>query len=440
MKKITKFLPLCALVLASCADTKTPLDGDRMDMMGKGGELTPDPALAGQKIDLDLSETKQWKEVHTSWTQVGGIPYNAWFPIPAGPLNTVAFITKVGAGKSGRGGIISGPVIESDFVYTVDSQGRLYANDSSTGRQMWTGDINPAGVSSQGLSGGVAYDEGRLFAVSAQGYVVCFDPIHGRLNWRKSVNESVRAAPVIDNGRLFILTISNKLHVLDAETGLPLWDHEGVHEQTRLFGTASPAIFNDKGVALVPYSSGDVHLFKVETGQELWAESLSSSRSQESLHKLSHISAQPVIDIDLGFVISHGGPLVCFDIDTGERIWEKDIGALSTPAVVGHYIFLLTVDGRLACLTRESGNVLWVIQLTHKTDGKAEKVIWYGPLVTADRRLIVAGSHGRVMTLSVDNGAKISSMEIPGRLSHGPVLAKERLYFQTDDGKLVSIK
>ena len=43
----------------------------------------------------------------------------------------------------------------------------------------------------------------------------------------------------MSDGRVYVLTISNHLEVLDAEKGDRLWDHAGITEYAGLLGTAA---------------------------------------------------------------------------------------------------------------------------------------------------------------------------------------------------------
>ena len=60
---------------------------------------------------------------------------------------------------------------------------------------------------------------------------------------------------------------------------------------------------------------------------------------------------------------------LCLDANSGEVIWKTPVaerfennwgdGPRSTPSVDGDFVYLLTARGTLACLNRESGNIVW---------------------------------------------------------------------------------
>jgi len=68
-----------------------------------------------------------------------------------------------------------------------------------------------------------------------------------------------------------------------------------------------------------------------------------------------------VIDRDRVLAISHSGLMVSIDLRTGDRIWEQDIGGVHAPWVAGDFIYVLSADSELLCLTRADGRVRWAM-------------------------------------------------------------------------------
>ena len=99
--------------------------------------------------------------------------------------------------------------------------------------------------------------------------------------------------------------------------------------------------------------------------------------------------------------ISHGGLMAAIDLRSGRRLWQKDIGGLQSPWVAGDYIYVITNDAEIACVSRQDGRIQWVRALPRYEDpeNQEDPIIWTGPLLASDR-LIIAGSHGMAMAIS----------------------------------------
>lgn len=421
--------------LLGCSDKKTPLKGKREALFGTSESLSVSFRASREEVKLPEDEKDNM------WTQPGGNACKAWFPLKAGSLNSKVFQINVGAGVDNRPGIVGEPVVAQYNVYTVDANAVIHAVNYNTGKLVWKAAINPEGVVSGGQRGGVVFDEDTLYAVSTQGHLVALNENDGSVKWRTHVPGIIRSAPTVDNGRILVMTATNKIFAYDFDTGKLLWSHEGVPDQTRIVGSACPAIYED--VSLVPYGSGELYAFRVENGYLLWSDVLEAGGNRDTLATLPHIRSNPVIDFEKAFVVSHGGPLVAFDIKTGERVWEKRVGSISTPFVTGNSLFIVTTDNHIACLSRNTGGVRWVKKLPQPEKkgmfGK-RRVIWYGPVVLSGGRVLVNSSNGEMLIMSVHNGEIQSRYQLPGEVDHGPVIAKKKAFFLTRTGKLIVLQ
>jgi len=167
---------------------------------------------------------------------------------------------------------------------------------------------------------------------------------------------------------------------------------------------------------------------------------LTSSGNVTALSELDDIAGRPVVDRDIVFAISHSGLMAAISLSTGDRVWSRDIGGIQTPWVAGDYVYVVTTDQRLLCLTRKEGRVKWVKQLQRWTDkDKSDFVVWAGPVLVSDR-LILVSSAGYAVSVSPYTGAVLSRMEIPAQAYIAPVVANDTLYLWTNDAQLVAYR
>ena len=133
--------------------------------------------------------------------------------------------------------------------------------------------------------------------------------------------------------------------------------------------------------------------------------------------------------------------MVAIDLRSGRRIWDKEIGGLESPWVVGNYIYVMSNDGELICLSRDDGRVHWVQQLPRWGDpkNKRDPILWSGPILVSDR-LIVAGSKGEALAISPYSGQIIGKVEMPDNVSVAPIAANGSVYFLSDNAELVAYR
>lgn len=431
-------LSLSALLLGACsswmgADEAPPLPGERISVLLHETALAPDATNEGTEIRLPAPSPT------ADWPQNGGYANHAMHHIQAAPQLKLAWTADIGAGADASARFTTSPIIAEGRLYAVDTDSQVTAFDAKSGKRLWRTELTPDNEDDGHIQGGLAYEQGRVFAATGFAQVIALDAASGEEIWRKNISGPARTAPTVRGGRVFAVSLDNKLHVLAANDGRSLWTHSGSIETTMLLGSASPAV--DQGVVVVPYTSGEIVALRVENGRQLWGNSLTAARRTNASALISHIRANPIIDRGRVFAVSNSGLMISIDLRTGTRIWEKNIGSQQPPWVAGEYIFTLTDNQELAALERSSGQVIWVRALTRYEDPENREgpIVWTGPLLVSDR-LIVASSEGQAVAVSPYSGKILGTEDMPDGVSVPPVVAGDTVYFLADDATLVAFR
>ncbi|HYZ39213.1 MAG TPA: PQQ-binding-like beta-propeller repeat protein, partial [Stellaceae bacterium] len=345
----------------------------------------------------------------------------------------------IGEGASRYTRVLSQPVVAKGRVYAMDGGVQVTALDAATGNRLWQVDLKPDDQVGNSFGGGVAFWHDHLYASTGYALVLELDPADGRVLWKTAISAPIRSGPTVANGRVFVVTVENELVVLAADDGRRLWNHNGIPETASLLGGASPAVEGE--VVVAAYSSGELYALAVENGRPLWSDNFANTRSVNAVASLADIRGRPVLDRDRVFAISHSGRVAAIDLRSGERAWEQDIGSTHSPWVAGDYVYVLSNDNELVCLTRNEGKVRWVWQLPSYENPKKRKdpMIWAGPVLGSDR-LIVLSSVGDAISVSPYTGEPLGREVMPAGGYLGPVIADNSLYVLTDDATLTAYR
>ncbi len=408
------------------------LPGDRISVLLHQRTINADPELADARILLPAPSPND------DWPQAGGYANHAMHHMQTANVLGEQWRADVGEGASDEERIVSTPIVAAGMVFALDADSGLTALNADNGKLIWSTALAPEDEEDDGhISGGLAYYKGRVFITTGFGDVVAVDAGSGQEIWREYVRGPMRSAPTVRSGRVFALTIDNRLLALNAENGETLWTHAGIGESANLLGGGSPAV--DGNIVVVPYSSGELVALDIETGNLLWSDTLTVIRRTESVSTLSHIRGNPVIDRGRVIAVSHGGIMASIDISSGQRVWDRELGGMGTPWVAGDYIYVLTNDAEIACLSRNDGRIFWVRGLPRFEDpeDRVDPIVWSGPILASDR-LIVTGSHGEAWAISPYRGNLLGRIELPDNISVAPVLAGGTVYFLADNASVVA--
>jgi len=432
------FLSCLGIIFTSCdwmgKDPAPPLPGERISIMDYEGGLKSDPSLNDIAIEIPQAEINQ------EWSQIGGNAYNLMPPLELPQSLELDWSRSIGSGSSSSKRLIVDPIVAKGRIYTMDTSYVVSCFDFETGDLIWDVDVSQSDWTGMSLGGGISFEDDIIFVTTAIGDVVALNFETGQEIWRTSLHYPTRAAPTVSEGKVFVLTLNNTLEVLNGKTGEKIWSHAGATEIAGILGSASPAVRD--GIVVVPYSSGEIVGLRAETGEILWADNLVSLRQTEGLKGLAHIRAHPVIDEQHVYAISHSGRMVALNLETGERLWEQEIGGISAPAVAGNFLFVISSQGELICLEKVTGKVKWVKILSDfvavpKSEDKPIKpqIHWIGPLLTQNA-LLVTGSNYETLQISPQTGDLMGVIYSGEKVLIPPIIANKTLIFVTDNGYL----
>ncbi len=429
---------LAAIVLTGCdnyfGQNKAPsLSGKRISIMTQQRSIEPDSSAAGHKIVLPAPTP------NNDWPQAGGYANHAMHHMRIGKALQERWSISVGRGTNDEERLMAQPIVAGNTLFSMDSETIVSAYNLKDGAEIWSVELTPKEEDDDHVNGGLAYENGKVFATTGFGQVVAVAAKTGKVLWRRNVGAPVRSAPTARGNRVFTVTVTNKLFALNGETGAVLWSHSGIEEAINLLGGSSPAV--DSGVVIAPYSSGELFALKVENGQELWADSLAGTRRGAISSALGTIRGRPIIDYGIVFAISNSGQFAAINLRTGRRIWERPVGGIESPWIAGDYLFVISNNTDLLALGRLNGRIYWVTALPEWEDpeDREGKITWTGPILASDR-LIVAGSSGEALSVSPYSGKVLGKVEMLDSVSISPIVVQDTLLFLTDDAELVAYR
>ncbi|MEP9357789.1 PQQ-binding-like beta-propeller repeat protein [Sphingomonas sp. KR3-1] len=412
---------------------KTPVLGERVPILMSENDITSDKSLVN--VDVIVPEAAANEE----WTQPGGSASKSMGHLALSATPARAWSKQV-AKTSKKERLAAAPVIAGGKLFVMDTDGVVHAMSADSGNDLWSAPtVKAEGNKTARFGGGVSVSGDHAYATNGLGDVVALNIADGAELWRKRPGGPLRGAPTLANGNIYVVTQDNQLFVLSQETGDVAWTASASLESQGVFGVAAPA--SAQGTVIAGFSSGELNAYRYENGRSLWSDVLSRSSMSTSVSSLSDIDAEPVIDQGRVYAVGQGGRMVAMDIATGNRMWEQNIAGISTPWVAGEWLFVVTDDARLLCLSRTSGKVRWIAQLTHYKNPKKPKnpYGWVGP-VLAGGKLILANTHGEVAFVSPADGSVSSTIELKDPVSLEPVVANNTLYILDDKGRLTAFR
>ena len=412
----------------------TPTVGKREPILSRIENTTEvDPSLASVPVILPAPMPD------SEWAQAGGSASKSYGHPALAANPTRAWTTSI-AGASQQRRLAAAPVVGGGKLFVFDTEGKVWAVDAASGAPVWQKSLRVSGDGSSSVfGGGVSYDAGRIYVTTGTGQVAALDAESGDEIWKVQPSGPLRGAPTLAFGNVFVMTQDNQIFALDAATGEIEWNRAGSSGLSGVFGVAAPAA--GAGTVIAGYSSGELIAYRYENGTELWGDALARTNISTSVGSLTDVDADPIIDGGRVYALGQGGRMAAYELLSGRRIWDLSLAGISTPAVAGDWIFVLTDDARLLAIARATGKVRWISELPHWKDEKDKEgeIFWSGPAL-AGGKLYVASTRGALVAVDAADGSQTQIAELKDGVSLNPIVANNTLYVLDDGGTISAFR
>ncbi len=277
------------------------------------------------------------------WPMAGGYSSNAMYHLAAPGRLREAWSQDAGKGTDKDSILVSAPVIGGGLIYALDSEAHIYVFRTRDGEPVWNRRLAPKNGTDMptlwgllgtpntvqppsGAGGGIAYDAGRVYITSGFGVVICLDAKTGRDIWRKDLAMPIIIAPIVSGWTSLCLHPQQPFLCPGRGGWPPALDHQGIEDAAAIMASSNAAVSGETVIA--PYTSGEVFALRAQNGQIGWSDVLSRSGHVTALSQLDDIAGRPVIDRGVVFAISQSGLMAAFSLNTGDRMWARDIAGI----------------------------------------------------------------------------------------------------------------
>lgn len=269
----------------------------------------------------------------------------------------------------------SGPIASGDLVFTTESKaGResVYALSVMDGEVRWQvewkGTLNVpffAARNGNWIRATPATDGKTLFVGGIRDVLVALDTATGEEKWRVDFAErfgkvpdfGMVCSPIVDGAPLYIQA-GKGLHKLRCDDGTILWSSlQDAGDMMTSGAFSSPIIGELHGVRqLLVQTRTFLAGVNLESGEPYWKYEVAAFRGMNIL--------TPTLWKNALFTSSYGGRSLLIDIEENRSPkirWENKIeGYMSSPVVLGNYLYMHLRNKRFACLDLSTGKEAWI--------------------------------------------------------------------------------
>ncbi len=291
----------------------------------------------------------------------------------------------------------SAPVIEGEKLIFGSERFGLIALNKTNGRQLWR----------RKLDGSVQaiplVNDSTVFAGTETGSLYALSLAGGQEKWHVTLSGPVQGAFVLAYQRLYVGTADEALHCIDPSTGKEIWTYRRPgFGGTSVKGGGNAASINGK--IWMGFSDGTLVALNPDTG------GVEQEKQYRDNLKFTDIDAKVIGWREGMLVATYDGHLRYLRHD-GSTIWEFGSGSARAPMLGdGDVLYFPSSDGAVYAISGNTGKEIWNYPLRRGVPTGIAMLTKNGRKV-----LLVAGSEEKVYALDAVNGQELGQLS----LGHG---------------------
>lgn len=380
MKQIGRILATgcCALALSACG--------------WWGGEIEIEPA--------ELVSFEQEKKVKKLWS------------------------TSIGSGLGEKYNKLS-VGINGDTLFATDVQGNVSAVDRSSGKKLWSVDLDTA------ILGGVGVGFEQVAVSTESGEIIMLDAATGSEQWRQQLS-SETLSPVQMNTDLAVAQLQNgKLVALDLATGERRWTYDSQIPRLTLRGTSAPIVAANLTIA--GFASGKLVALRNDTGAEVWERQVVVPKGQSELERIVDIDAKPLFSNGVIYIVSYQERLVAVNAQDSNILWAQDVSSYQSLAAGFGNIYVSESNSFVQAFDQRSSASVWRQTALEYRETTAP--------ATLGNTVVVGDYAGYLHFMSQIDGHFVARYQVDSSGIRGDMRSvDDTLYVLTNGGRLAALQ
>ncbi|VFP78483.1 Outer membrane protein assembly factor BamB [Candidatus Erwinia haradaeae] len=329
------------------------------------------------------------------------------------------------------------PASSNKTIYIANRYGIIKALSSCDGKEKWKIDLSEhTNLFSKNipalLSGGLAVNKNHIYVGTERAKIFSIHTIDGSIEWEKNVAGEVLSSPVISDNMLLVHTSNGILQALDKHNGFIKWSINLDKPTLSLRGESEPTI--KFKTIILGSDNGYISAININDGQMIWQKKITKPHGSSTIDQLKDIDSSPLIINGIIYALAYNGNLTALTIESGQILWERNIGSAHDIISDGTKVFLVEKNDCLTAVSLEKGTKMW-----QQSDLLYRKLT---PPILYNGYLVVGDQQGYLYWINPNTGKIISQNQIDktGFISKPIISSENLLILQSKIGQVTAIK
>lgn len=315
--------------------------------------------------------------------------------------------------------------LEPEALYTADVGGRVFAFNPASGKLIWRSDTGTRLIAGPGVSG----DAVVIGTLDAE--VIALKRADGSELWRRTISSEVLGPPAGAGDLVVARAVDGRIYGLSASSGDWLWAFDRVVPNLVLRGVSAPMISGNR--VIVGMDNGRLTSLGLADGVTHWEQPVAVPTGRTELERLTDIDADLIDGPECIYAASFGGEVACVDRETGQVLWRRAITSYTGMALSDDKLFVSDADGHVWGLDAKTGAAAWKQEAMQYR--RLSAPAFFGGHV------IVGDFEGYLHWIDPSDGKLVGRARAGSApILTAPVVGEELLYVMNAEGRITALR
>ena len=269
----------------------------------------------------------------------------------------------------------------------------------------------------------------KIFASDNLSKLYSIDINSGKVIWSKNNKLPFNSEIKFFDNKIFIIDSNNSLNCFSAVDGSLIWKHET--EKSFINSSKKLSILIKDKVIIFSNSLGDIVAVDAINGSLLWQRFTLNSKIYEDIMtlKLSNL-----VENDNSIYFSNNkNQFYSLDFNTGITNWIHDINSNIKPAIIGNFIFTISLEGHFFIIEKNTGNILRITNIFSQFKDNESSDMYPTGFVFNSKSIFIATNIGKLIVVDIKSGKIKNISKIDSGLISRPFVQNQSMYLVKDN-------
>ena len=336
---------------------------------------------------------------------------------------------KVGKNKLSLSQFTSTPLFYMDNLLLSDDKGTVFYIDQY-GELIWKKNIYLKLYKKIHKNLSLSIFNNNIYVSDNIGFIYVLDLATGKTIWVKNHGVPLKSKIKVFNDKIFLINQDNRILCFDIKDGAIIWDIRAISSFIKSQNLLSLA-FTQNNSLVASTTSGEIININITNGAVIWSANILSS----SAHNTDFFQSSDIVIDKNSIFYSTKSLFFSYDLSSGANNWNEKVSSVSTPIINKKNIFLVTENGYLVILNKNSGKIISSTNILKILKEKHQRTKITG-FIMGSGKIYAVTLNGYLLICSAHLGKVESFRKIGQPISSSPIIANGKMFIYTEKSRI----